>query len=49
MEIYINKFECLKKKNIGVHSHFLLQGMFLTQKLKQSLLYLWHCWQILNP
>ena len=38
-----------EKKNIGVCSHFLLQGMFLMQKLNQNLLRLWHCWQILNP
>ena len=29
-------------KNTGVGCHFLLQGLFLTQGLKLSLLYFWH-------
>ena len=34
-------------KNIGVGSHFLLQGLFLTQRLNLHLLCLLHCRQIL--
>ena len=36
-------------KNTGVGCHFLLQGIFPTQGLKQYLLCLLHCWCILYP
>ena len=39
-----NKIKLKKKKNTGVDSHFLLQGIFPTQESSQGLL---HCRQIL--